>query len=225
MVAAGPGTGKSALVQHWLQVGDRAGHFNRTLYFSSDSDAGTLHIRAAAIATGWTTESIEKLIREGDSDRVDAIVAQATGHMQFQYESSPDEDLICNEIEAYATLWGSYPEAAVFDNLKNIYMPEPDEFRALEDALVFLQGLAKETNMAIIVPHHVDGKFDDGMDPIPLSGIRGKVTKTPEMVLTLHRPGHGLLGVAAVKNRSGVADPSGKTFTTIPADLGRMAFG
>jgi KaiC/GvpD/RAD55 family RecA-like ATPase len=225
MVMAGPGTGKSAFTQHWLQCGDRAGHTNRTLYFSSDSDAGTMHVRAAAIATGWTTESIEHLIREGDSERVDAIVADATKHMQWQYESSPDEDFICTEIEAYATLWGAYPEAMVFDNLKNIWVDESDEFRALENASVFLSGLAKETNAAIVTTHHVEGKYENGFDPIPLNGVRGKVSKTPEMVLALHRPGDGLLGIGAVKNRSGVADPSGRTFTSIPADLGRMAFG
>ena len=120
MIVAAPGTGKSALAQHWLQVGDRAGHVNRTLYFSSDSDAGTMHIRAAAIATGWATEDIEKVIREGDSERIDNIVAQTTGHMSFQYESSPDEDFILNEVEGYATLWGAYPQAMVFVNLKSV---------------------------------------------------------------------------------------------------------
>lgn len=225
LVAAGPGTGKSALVQHWLQVGDRRGNVNSTLYFSSDSDAGTMHIRAAAIATGWATEDIERVIRDGGAQKVDQVVAEATPHMVFQYESSPDEESIVNEVDAYATVYGAYPQAMVFDNLKNVYMPEGDEYRALEDALVFLQGLAKDTNAAIIVPHHVAGAFNDGLTPIPLSGIRGQVTKTPELCLTLHRQGSFHLNVAAVKNRQGKADPSGKTFITIPADLGRMAFG
>lgn len=225
LIAGPPGVAKSGFIQHWLQRGDGLGNVNRTLYFSADSGPATLHIRAAAIATGWTLHDIEGVIREGDAQRIDEIVAQATGHMSFNYESTPDEDFVCTEIEAYATLWGAYPDAIVMDNLRNLTVSEENEFRALEDATFFLSGLAKDTNAAVIALHHVGGEYDDAARPIPLSGIRGKASKTSQLILTLFRPADGFLGVSVTKNRHGPADATGKNYHTLPLDLERMAVG
>ena len=71
--------------------------------------------------------------------------------------------------------------------------------------------------------HHVVGSAEDGISPIPLSGLRGKVSKTPAVVWTLYRtPSH--LNISPVKNRNGKADASGAWSLPILADLGRMQY-
>src|SRR5690606_1197039 len=67
LIAAGPGTGKSAVTQFILQKGDAKGRKNSVLYFSADSDADTMFKRAAAIETGWDMSEIDRLIREGQT--------------------------------------------------------------------------------------------------------------------------------------------------------------
>lgn len=224
LVAGGPGTGKSAVIQAWLQRGNDNGLRNSTLYFSADSDSSTMFKRAAAIATGYEQTDIERMLEQGNSEGLDTQVTAATAHMRFDYQSAPSEKDILRSVEAYAETYGAYPEALVVDNLKNLFIDGVEgEFQALEQACVFLHELAKDINAAVIALHHVVGDSENGDKPIPLSGIRGKVTKTPEVVLTLHRSTE-VLNVSAVKNRNGRADASGNWFQSIRAEMARMAY-
>lgn len=230
LVAAGPGSGKSALIQNILQRGnglvpsspDRL--VNRTFYFSADSDQTTMWKRSAAIATGITQDAIDEALFESRIDTLEQAVTRSAGHMRFDYNSSPSDSYVLESIDAYASAWGSYPEAIVIDNLKNLSIEGCEgEFQALEEACGFLHDLARDTNAALIALHHVTGENEDGMKPIPLSGLRGKVSKTPETVLTLHRREQQLF-ISPVKNRNGIADASGQWILPVRVDLGRMIF-
>lgn len=224
LIAGGPGTGKSAVTQALLQRGDDNGHKNSVFYFSADSDAATMHKRAAAIATGWEQSDIERAIREGNHAGIDAEVASATSHMRFDYRSAPDEKDVLNSLYAYAQTYGEYPEVIVMDNLRNLFIDGVEgEFQALDQATVFLHDLAKDINAAVIGLHHVIGDAENGDKPIPLSGIRGKVTKIPEVCLTLYRQGD-VLNVSPVKNRNGKADASGTLSYQIRTDMARMGY-
>lgn len=223
LIAAGPGTGKSALIQYWLQKGGINGEKNSVFYFSADSDADTMFKRSAAIATGWEQSQIDAMIRAGDVSALEAQVNANTQHMWFSYRSSPDIEDVAREMDAYATLYGEHPEVIVVDNLKNLYAGEGGEFEALEGNCEFLHELAKDTNAAVIALHHVTGENEDGLNPIPLSGLRGKVSKTPEVVLTLHRSQTHLY-ISPVKNRNGKAQASGQWTLPLEADLGRMQY-
>lgn len=226
LVAAGPGTGKSAIVQAIIQRGNDQGQLNTALYFSADSDSSTMFKRAAAIHSGWTQSDIEDVMEAGDTRGVESSVNSAASHVRWCFESSPSEEMILLEIEAYAATFGAFPEVIVFDNLKDISMGVGEgEFQMLEEACVFLKGLARDTNAAVIALHHVSGALEDGLTPIPLSGLRGKVSKTPAVVLTLHRSQDGQhINMSPVKVRSGKADASGRTFFPITIDLSRMSF-
>lgn len=223
LVAGGPGTGKSALIQAWLQRGNDTGAHNSVLYFSADSDPMTMYKRAASIATGYDQSDIEQMIRQGNTEGLDAEVNAATAHMRWDYQSSPGEGDILLGMEAYLETYGTYPEVVVVDNLKNLYIDGLSEFEALEQACVFLHDLAKDTGAAAIALHHVIGESEDGSSPIGIKGVRGKVTKTPEVVLTLHRQGD-MLNVSVVKNRNGRADASGLWTQSIRVDMARMAY-
>lgn len=226
LVAGGPGAGKSAFVLYGLVKGLRGLATNRILYFSADTDAATVFIRVAAILTGWETSYIEGRLRADDTEEIEAIVANGASHIQMVFKSYPTPRDIDNQVDAYEEVWGVLPDVIVMDNLKNLDMGDEggEEFSALEAACEELHELARETNAAVITLHHVEGKHEDGMSPIPLSGLRGKVSKTPEVVLTLHRDSQNLY-VSPVKDRNGKADPSGKWFLTVSSDLSRMQYG
>jgi hypothetical protein len=111
----------------------------------------------------------------------------------------------------------------VVDNFKNLFAGGGGEFEALEGNCEFLHELAKETGAAVIALHHVTGENEDGTKPIPMSGLRGKISKTPAVIWTLHRtPSH--LNISPVKNRNGKANASGAWTLPILADLGRMQY-
>jgi replicative DNA helicase len=224
LLAAGPGTGKSAIAQYMTQVGDGRGNVDHTLYFSADSDAATMFKRGAAIATGWEQNEVARLLRDGNAAGIEATVNRATAHMRWRYDSAPDQKYILHGMLAHRTVYGEYPAVVVVDNLKNCFSDGENEYQALESTCEFLAQLAKDTNAAILALHHVVGDAEDGNKPIPLSGLRGKVGKTPIWVGTLHRGAEGWLNMSIVKNRNGIADPSGYSHFPIAADLGRMSF-
>ncbi|MGO2778185.1 AAA family ATPase [Glutamicibacter arilaitensis] len=224
LIAGGPGTGKSAVTQALLQRGDDHGKLNSVMYFSADSDPFTMYKRAASIATGWEQTEVERMVNEGNHAGLDAEVSTNTAHMRFDYRSAPDEADVLNSLYAYAQVYGAFPEVIVMDNLRNLFIDGVEgEFQALDQATVFLHDLAKDINAAVIGLHHVVGDSENGDKPIPLSGIRGKVTKIPEVCLTLHRKGD-VLHVSPVKNRNGKADASGTLSYTLRTDMARMGY-
>jgi replicative DNA helicase len=226
LVAAGPGSGKSSFVQAIAQRGNDRGKLNTSIYFSFDTDSATMFKRAAAIHSGWEQSAIEEIIEHGDRKGVEAAVNKATEHMRWSFDSSPTEEAILLEIEAYAATFGEFPEILIFDNLKDVQMGVGEgEFQMLEEACVFMKGLARDTNAAVIALHHCIGAMEDGLTPIPLSGLRGKVSKTPATILTLHRADGGKqLRISPVKVRSGTADASGNWSLPLAIDLARMSF-
>lgn len=223
IIAAGPGAGKSAIAQAILQRGNDKGATNTTMYFSADSDASTMFKRAAAIATGYDMSYIDSLVREGKGHELYGVVDAKTSHMKFSYASSPDIDDVQREVLAYETVYGAFPEVIVMDNLKNLYAGEGSEFEALEGNCEFLHGLARDTGAAVIALHHVIGSAEDGISPIPMSGLRGKVSKTPEMILTLHRTDTHV-NISPVKNRGGKAQASGTWFLPVKVDMSKMLY-
>lgn len=224
LVIAGAGTGKTALIQSILQRGNDAGALNQVLYFSADSDEATMWSRAAAIATGYETSDIERQVREGNVRGWEAEVAEATRHMAFTYNTGPTDEEFHRELEAYGTKYGVYPEVIVMDNLRNLYAGSSDnEYAGLQDGCDFLHQVARETKAAVIALHHVTGEYVDGDKPIPRKGILGKLDKTPEMVLSLHRRGETLY-VCPIKSRQGRADARAEWMLPLYADLSRMHF-
>lgn len=224
LVAAGPGGGKTALVHTILHHGDGKGGVNRTLFFSFDSGPDVLWKRSAALSTGYTQSDIDQMQARGEAGSLEAAIKQHEPHIEWDFSGNPDEAHVLNELDAYAERYGAYPEVIVVDNLKDLQMAGvEDEFRSLEEGCVWLKDLARDTGAAVIALHHVGGNFEDGGQPIPMSGVRGKVSKTPAVILTIHRSGE-YMNVSPVKNRNGKADASGRWSIPIKADLSRMSF-
>lgn len=212
LVCAGPGVGKSALV---LSYALRAKV--PTLYFSADSDAFTQLSRSLSILTGWNMEKTSALVRSGDLG--DASDNFTDIPIRFNYSASPTPDQIETSLRAYEEVYGDFPALVVIDNITNVRTGgdnDDDPFSGLEALMDYLHDMARKTSACVVGLHHVTGPFNDADKPIPLSGVKGQITRVPELILTLHKEsddfGPTLLNVSTVKNRAGKADPSGNDF-------------
>ena len=222
LVAAAPGGGKSALVQNIVQRGNDEGRVASTLYLSADSDASQMFQRSAAMATGYELSEIERLMSEGGQEMLEERVRQASGHVQYSFDSTHTTDSVMDELEAYAMVHGAWPEVLCMDNLLNLDAGFDDEWRNLAEASFDLLNIARDTGAAVIALHHVGGTHEMGDRPMGLDALRGKVSKLPALGLTLHRMGEGQMNVSVVKNRTAKADASGNYGVSLRADLARM---
>jgi hypothetical protein len=219
-------TGKSYFVQAIVQRGDDKGNTNKGIYFSADSDPFTMYTRAIAIDRAQSTVDIENQVR-ANPEYMDTLASNASDNVWFDFTSELSAERIMGQIMAYAEITGEYPEFIVIDNLKNLDVTEGagEEFQVLEENCIFLSELAGITGAAVIVTHHVGGAYEDNSSVIPLSGVRGKVSKTPTLIATLRRDREaGELWVSIVKNRAGAADSSGGFYGLVKADMERGQF-
>ncbi|XVU30554.1 DnaB-like helicase C-terminal domain-containing protein [Actinoplanes sp. CA-054009] len=210
LIAAAPGVGKSLFAMKTVMKAD-----SPSLYFSADTDPFTMFCRAGAITTGYTTASIEESVRSGNTRTVDAALEKMS-HIRFDFAGRIEADEFDRQIRAYAYAYGEFPHIITVDNASNFDMPEAGEgYKALEDTCDYLHEIARKTGAAVIALHHVTGEYDDGITPVPMKGLRGKISKVPELILTLYRDAStgtdevGRMYVCPVKNRTGKADPSG----------------
>ncbi|MFC9974320.1 DnaB-like helicase C-terminal domain-containing protein [Spirillospora sp. NPDC127200] len=219
VVGSGPGVGKSALA---LNLAIKSGA--RTIYFSADSGPGTQIARAAALVLGRSVSETQAALDK--KYYFDEELAEIR-RIRWEFDAGPTLDAIDQSVTAYAYLHGEYPELIVCDNLMNIVADDDSEgFKAMENILLFLLELARTTGACIVVLAHLTGEYEDGNIPAPLSGLRGKISKVPEMILTLYREedplGGESLGVAIVKNRGGLANAAGNMTVSLKMDLDRM---
>ncbi|MET8382542.1 DnaB-like helicase C-terminal domain-containing protein [Streptosporangium canum] len=221
LVASAPGGGKSAFVSTVLIESEVRG-----MYFSADSDESEQYSRAVSIITGSPLAEVLEHMEKGETHEYDKMLNGSLSRLRFDYNAAPSLDDIESNVTAYAYLYGRYPEVIVIDNLRDVVSDDPGEsYMVLENTLGWLKDLARQTQACVIVLHHVTGEWEDGDKPIPLSGLRGKVGKIPQLVLTLFReetPFGEDMGVAIVKNRGGRASSAGKFTVSLDCDLSTM---
>jgi hypothetical protein len=180
----------------------------KTLYLSMDTDAFTTSIRLVAIVTGRTMHEAEVGLARGEEWALAAAADPQLGNLSLAFPSNPDATEIAYRLHAYREARGEFPELLFLDNLQNIGVGD-DEFHGQLELLRELQAVAGQTGTAIVVLHHATGEYGDGDGILPQSGIRGKLSQFPAMILTLHRAAPQRIGVSVVKNRFGPADPAG----------------
>jgi hypothetical protein len=191
-----------------------------TLYFSADSDAFTQLSRSLSILTGASLAKTSEAVRSGNLGP--AVDTFADIPIRFNYSASPSLTEIETGMMSYEEVYGDYPALVVIDNITNVRSGgdgDDDPFSGLEALMDYLHTMARNTGSCVIGLHHVTGGYNDADKPIPLSGVKGQITRVPEMVLTLHRRaehyGNDSLNVSTVKNRGGKSDPSGSDFASL----------
>jgi len=178
-----------------------------TLYLSADTNAHTMAMRLYSMITGVSQSEAEKIISEDPINSRNNLALAS--HIYWSFDSAPSLSDIDDEVTAIEELLGEAPALIVIDNLMDISMDGGEEFSNMRSALKELKYLARDTNAAILVLHHTqEGYVGDPCQP--RSSLQGKVAQLPALILTVGQS-NGLLGVAAVKNRYGKADQSGKT--------------
>lgn len=226
LIAAAPGVGKSLVS---LTLALQAGV--PTLYMSADSDEFVMFTRAAAMLTGWTTQEVESAMNDDstvEGRRTIIAAMNAAQHIRWNFDPDPTYADLERELEAFAGVYGEFPKLVVVDNLANLYNPD-GEGGGVKETCQYLKVVARMTGAAVVALHHVTGGYDDGNIAVPLSGLIEKISKIPEVVLTLDRDpsrqltdGRQFMNVRPVKNRGGKADPSGGWALSLNAYMDRM---
>lgn len=210
LIAAAPGGGKSAVATHIVVNADYTGYGDKvpSLYFSADTDRHTLGVRIGASILQQSLSTVEEMLKTEDSGVWEEI-AEATEHITFNFDPAPSLTDIDDEVEAYAVVHGEYPHLIVVDNLMNVTGADGEgtqQFIVQDRVIEWLCQIARQTGAAVIVLHHVKGTYEDGVTPIPFSGLMNNVGKRPRLVITLYRVADNLIGICVVKNSSGRAD-------------------
>ncbi|MFF9481409.1 AAA family ATPase [Streptomyces sp. NPDC014733] len=224
IVAAAAGTGKSLLASN-LAVQSNV----PTLYWSADSNAATQLTRATAILTGDDIRDIKKALREDRFDAYEQAVSRRWW-LRFNYSARPTPADMERDLESYREVFGIYPHLAVADNLSDLDGGDVKDAESytfgLEGMCEYLNEMARETKSHVMAMHHVVGEYADGLKPIPQSGLKGKVSRVPSLILTIHKEIDGMdsrtLNVSPVKNREGFEDSSGETFASLDFDRRTM---
>lgn len=218
MVAGASGCGKSMFTM-WLihRLGLKA------LYASADMDPFDATVRLAAMHSGDTVDSIEKAMVSGGDAYYDEVLSQSV--IEFFYDSTPDLEDIVAELDAYVEVNDAYPDIVVVDNLVNLQGSE--EYQGKMWLLSELHSLAHSTGITVFILHHAsEANQKDPTVPASKKEIDSKVTHYPELVLTVALDQvSNLFRIAAVKQRGGRADASGKTYLTLTADPARCSYG
>lgn len=226
LIAAAPGGGKSAIATFLaLMMRWSDGSNVPTLYFSADSDRMTFGMRAMAGTLNIVMDDAEEILLARDPDGMIAL-DEATRHMWVDFDASPSPRDLDDETEAFAYVYGSYPQLIVVDNLMDVNTGGMQERDAHDAVLDYCKRLARRTSAAVLVLCHVTGEYTDGKKVIPRSGLINKIDKRPRLILTLHQADTNLLGVSVVKNSNGRADSSGVgVLTYIPVMWEKSWFG
>jgi hypothetical protein len=218
MIAAQPGGGKTMLAL-WYAVKSGV----PTLYFSADSDARTMTVRTAAILMGKTVREIENLLNSDHAYIVEKALDEGASHIRFDFDPGPSLSDIEEEIHAYVELHADTPHMIVLDNLLNVAGSNDNEWTAMRDAMSAFHYMARETESAFVVLHHVSENDSKPNVPAPRKSLQGKVSQLPELVLSVALDGtREQYKIATVKNRHGQADPTAENFITVSVDPARM---
>ncbi|MCX4554120.1 AAA family ATPase [Streptomyces sp. NBC_01500] len=222
LCSAGPGTGKSLFALNLALFGSMP-----SIYWSADSNAATQLSRATAIITGDSVKSIKAKLLSDDFGEYERILGERWW-IRFNYDATPSPADMERDLATYFEVFGCYPHLCVVDNITNVDIggsPDAESFTfGLEGMCEYLNDMARETQSHVMALHHVVGEYSDGLKPIPLSGVKGKIGRVPSLILTIHREqddemgGNQILNVSPVKNREGVVDASGGTFAALELD-------
>lgn len=203
MVAGQPGVGKSSLALALAVMAKVP-----TLYVCADTSELTMRVRTASMLSGISQKEVETKMYS-DLPWARSLFTD-TRHLAWSFDATPSLTSIREEIDAYEEVHGITPDLIVIDNLIDVSAEAGDEWAGLRYTMKELKSLARETESAVLVLHHVSEAITSmGMAP-PRSAIQGKVNQLPAVILTVDVvPQTQQMAVGVVKNRFGQADAKG----------------
>lgn len=216
MVVGQPGSMKSAFTMWTCDQWNLP-----TLYLCADMSAHTAVTRLASLRTGMDHEDVSRAFEANGPES--AWIEEELGESQikFIFDDSPALEDVEEQLAAWVERFDDYPEILVIDNLIDLDQDSDDEYAAWQDALQWFKSLCRRYGMTIIVIHHARELAKSDF-PSPRKDIQGKVTKTPELVISVSLTPENAFRAATVKNRTGPQDPmarSGVEFTAMPRSM------
>ncbi|MFC4501735.1 MULTISPECIES: AAA family ATPase [Streptomyces] len=224
LVVAGPGTGKSLFAAMLATQGNMP-----VFYFSADSSAATQTARATAMITGEDVKAVKHALLDGNFSAYEKLLG-ARWWMRYNFDARPKPSEIERDLLCYYEVYNISPHLIIVDNITNVDTGTVGDAEAytfgLEGLCEYLSEMARVTNAHVLGLHHVKGEFADGLSPIPLSGVKGQISRVPNLILTIHKEIDGMssrvLHVSPVKNRDGFEDSSGNTFASFRLNRGNL---
>jgi len=209
MMAGPPGIGKSTVA---LKVAYHCGL--PTLYFSADSSRTTQSVRIVSMATGIPLASVKNQSDlMGKEFWAQDWVIEAMlrgGHIKWNEDGQPTLGTIDAEIDTFTTVYGEPPSFIVIDNATDVAFDSGDEFSSLRSLMREVKWWSRDTGAAFLILHHTSEGYEGYPCP-PRAALHGKIAQVPSLIVTLSSAQPGLMAAAAVKNRYGPADATGKT--------------
>lgn len=208
VVAGQSGSFKSGFVLYAL------GQMNLpALYMSADMAQHTATARLVASLSGDSTDNVFRGLSAGAEDYYAEYLESCK--LRFCFNPNPDFGDIQGEVDAWVEAWDEYPRIIVIDNLLDVVPSAGDnEFSGYKSILLDAKTLARTTGAAVIVLHHVSEEGTDSRLPAPKKKLLGKVSQTPENILSIAKEGN-LFRVSVVKHRTGPDDPTGVEHITL----------
>lgn len=217
VIAGQPGRGKTLMALWYaLKCGEDV------LYFSADSDQGTVANRVAAVQLEKTVNEIKEMRKTEAVCLIEDALFDLNGRVRIDADPHPSLDDIYDEVLAYIELFGRAPSAIFVDNLMNVQSAHENEWTGYRDTMRALHGLARETEAAVVLLHHVSEGDSKPNRPAPMRALMGKVSALPETIITVALDGDQY-HVCAVKNRDGESDPSAESPITVYVDAPSMS--
>lgn len=204
MVAGPPGAGKSTVALA-IALKSRV----PTLYASMDSHESTMAIRALSMATGISQSEVENRM-VSDPEWASALLKEHVGHIKWMFDASPTLKDLEDQINVYRELQGDNPALIVVDNAVDVTHDSGDEFSSLRSLMREVKWWSRDTGAAFLILHHTSEGYEGYPCP-PRAALHGKIAQVPSLIVTLSSSQPGLMAAAAVKNRYGPADATGKT--------------
>lgn len=193
-----------------------------TLYFSADMDMATAGLRLAANLSGKTANQVEEETRDPAAAGYYSGLIAEVDQLFWCFEAEPAPEEMALQLEAFHELYGAPPTLIVVDNLSDVSPGGDNEWAAMRQLMKLLTYWAKTLRACVLVLHHTaEGPEYKPEFPQPRRAIQGKLSQKPSLILTLAVE-ESRFRVAAVKNRHGPHDPSGRTYTTLEIDRARM---
>ena len=204
MVAGPPGAGKSTVALA-IALKSRV----PTLYASMDSHESTMAIRALSMATGISQSEVENRM-VSDPEWASVLLKEHVGHIKWMFDASPTLKDLEDQINVYRELQGDNPALIVVDNAVDVTHDSGDEFSSLRSLMREVKWWSRDTGAAFLILHHTSEGYEGYPCP-PRAALHGKIAQVPSLIVTLSSSQPGLMAAAAVKNRYGPADATGKT--------------
>ena len=214
MVAGRSGSQKSGFVLFWVRQMNLP-----TLYMSGDMTAFEASSRLVGMETREELEVIEAGLDGPDRERYQRVLDGVP--ITFSFSSPITFPALEAELEAQMELHNRYPAIVVIDNLMDLDGCE-DDYKAQMEAMQLITAFARETGSTFIVTHHATDKSPDA-DALPgyppsRKQIKNGLSEKPQLTLGVALdPEYSEFRIAALKQRAGRSDPSGRDYIRLQA--------